>query len=77
MGSLTTAYLVCMLIGSVTSIAGAYIGNKIYPIPSSVVIPPDVSSSAPPEVVQKIEPDPVVSPQNTVQSPPETVSAIV
>ena len=54
MDSLTTAYLVCMLIGSGCAIGGAVAGNRVFPIESSAI------TSAP-----VISP-----PQNTAQTQP-------
>lgn len=63
MDSLTTAYLVCMLIGTLGSFAGAYAGNKMSPIESStLVVEPVASVQTPPE-----QPP---SPQNTEQTQP-------
>ena len=61
MDSLTTAYLVSMLIGSVCAIGGALLGNKMAPIESS--------AAAVPEPVKPVPP-----PQNTVQTAPATSS---
>jgi len=70
MDSLTTAYLVCMLIGTLGSFAGAYAGNKMLPIESSsLVVEPPESVETPPE--QPLAP----SPQNTEQTQPEVPSA--
>lgn len=65
MDSLTTAYLVCMLIGSTCAVGGAMAGNKLSPIESSAAISPPVvesTTSAPP-------------PQNTAQTAPAVSSA--
>lgn len=62
MDSLTTAYLVCMLIGSTCAVGGALAGNKAAPIESSAA--PAVESVAP-----------AVPPQNTAQTAPATSSA--
>lgn len=73
MDSLTTAYLVCILIGTFGSFAGAYAGNKMLPIESSLVLetPPPVES------VQTPEPPPVPSPQNIEQTEPVVPSVVV
>ena len=47
MDSLTTSYLVCMLIGSVGTLAGAFLGNKVFQIESSIAEIPVVGSSVP------------------------------
>jgi hypothetical protein len=64
MDSLTTAYLVCMLIGSVSAIGAAFVGNKMFPIESSLISLPVVESAAPVA-------DP---PQNIEQTVPEVSS---
>lgn len=73
MDSLTTAYLVCMLIGSLGSFAGSYAGNKMFPIESSVlVVEPEPAAS-----VQTPEQPPAPSPQNTEQTQPAVPSVVV
>jgi len=66
MDSLTTSYLVGMLIGSASAVGAAFLGNKVSPIESSsaVTSPPAVESS-------------VAAPslQNTEQSSPAVSSA--
>jgi hypothetical protein len=66
MDSLTTAYLVCMLLGSGCAVGGAVAGNKLFPIESSAI-----TESLPVA-------EPTVSaapqPQNTEQIPPATSS---
>lgn len=62
MDSLTTAYVVCMLIGSISSFAAAFIGNKLLPIPSSS------PEAAPPVQIEASTPSP--PPQNTEQTQP-------
>ena len=47
MDSLTTSYLVCMLIGSASAVGGAMAGNKMFPIESSLISPPVLESSTP------------------------------
>lgn len=71
MDSLTTAYLVCMLIGTLGSFAGAYAGNKMFPIESSTIVVEPVAS------VQTPVPPPAPSPQNTEQTQPAVPSAVV
>jgi hypothetical protein len=62
MDSLTTAYLVCMLIGSGCAVGGAFAGNKIFPVESSEkeaipltsklpTSPPKVETPPPPKPV--------------------------
>lgn len=70
MDSLTTAYLVCIFIGSAGSVVGAFIGNKMSPIPSS-------AKPIVPEPVQMPAPTPAPSPQNIEQTAPPTLSASV
>ena len=68
MDSLTTAYLVCMLIGSGCAVGGAFMGNKLLPIESSE----KVETISPP----KVEPAAVETPpQNTAQTQPAVSSA--
>jgi hypothetical protein len=66
MDSLTTAYLVCMGIGSVCAVGGALAGNRAFPIESSAVEP--ISP-------QITEPTPSLPPQNTAQAVPAASSA--
>ena len=47
MDSLTTAYLVCMLIGSTCAVGGALAGNKAAPIDSSATTSTPVVNSKP------------------------------
>ena len=65
MDSLTTAYLVSMLIGSVSAIASALVGNKVFPIESSAVAPKVESITSP-----------VLSQQNIVKTEPEVSSTV-
>ncbi len=67
MDSLTTAYLVCMFIGSIGSFAGSYMGNKMLPIESSTIA----------TSVQTPEPSPVPPPQSTEQTQPVVSSEVV
>ena len=69
MDSLTTAYLVCMLIGSGCAIGGAMAGNKAFPIGSSEIVSSVVTS--PPAVESEL---PDALPQNTAQTVPEVSS---
>ena len=61
MDSLTTAYLVCMLIGSGCAVGGAIAGNKMFPIESSekVVVPPTSQPPSSPPKVETPTPKPV------------------
>jgi hypothetical protein len=60
MDSLTTAYLVCILIGSIGSFSGAFLGNKFAPIESSVdTTIPEVKE--PEKVKQPEKPKPTLS----------------
>lgn len=78
MDSLTTAYLVCTLIGSAASVAGAFLGNKVFPIESSdIVQPPSDVPSVPESLPQTPEQPPAPSPQSTEQTQPVVPSAIV
>ena len=77
MDSLTTSYLVCMLIGSVGTLAGAFLGNKVFQIESSIAEIPVVGSSVPEPSSQTPEPPLAPSQQNTEQNPPSVPSAIV
>jgi hypothetical protein len=70
MDSLTTAYLVCMLIGSISAVGGAFAGNKMFPIESSEVSQQSIS---PPKVEPEVS---VTPPQNTVQTPQVVSSAV-
>jgi hypothetical protein len=67
MDSLTTAYLVCMLIGSGCAVGGAFAGNKMFPIESSAV---PIS----PPIVESVSGE--TPPQNTVQTQPVVSSAV-
>lgn len=60
MDSLTTSYLFCLFLGSAGSFVGAYLGNKILPIESSVS----------PVPVQMPEPTPAPVQQSTEQTQP-------
>lgn len=63
MDSLTTAYLVCMLIGSGCAVGGAYAGNKAFPIESSAISAPAAESTpVPPPKVETPKPPEVVNP---------------
>jgi hypothetical protein len=64
MDSLTTSYIFGLFLGSIGSFVGAYIGNKILPIESSLAEPS----------VQTIEQTPSPAPQNTAQIQPEPPS---
>jgi hypothetical protein len=66
MDSLTTAYLVCMLIGSASAVGGAMAGNKFAPIESS-----SVESISLPKVESATPAAPL---QNTAQTAPEVSS---
>jgi len=70
MDSLTTAYLVCMFIGSACAVGGAFAGNKLSPIESSDAVP-QVQSSISPQIT---EPKSSLPPQNTVQTQPAVSS---
>lgn len=65
MDSLTTAYLVSLVIGSLTSIAAALAGNKAFPIESSAIVPVTAEPTTP-----------VAPPQSTVQTQPVASSVV-
>lgn len=67
MDSLTTSYLVGILIGSLSAIGGAVGGSRVSPIESSSAIAP------PPAVEPSVA---VAPPQNTEQIPPAVSSAV-
>ena len=67
MDSLTTSYLLSLVLGSAGSFVAAYVGNKMLPIQSSV-------SPAP---VQTPEPTPAPVQQSTEQTQPVAPSITV
>ena len=65
MDSLTTSYLVCMLIGSMCAVGGAVAGSKVFPFESSAIATPPVVES----------PVSAAPSQNTAQTQPAVSSA--
>lgn len=61
MDSLTTAYLVCMLLGSGCAVGGAVLGNKLFPIESSAIVSQTVAPTVSAPVQSTQQTPPVVS----------------